>query len=757
MTHNTQIEAHNIMKSRMMMFRMKLLLSIAAITFDASVNSSKPNETWEVLPNDDTDMNHRKLQVLPDFAPLSCNDSNDPNNNSTDPWDCVPWEEDFGVNEGAIEIPCNKCYSMGNFQGGEIITLSGPLDIKGKLDFPDGTKVQLETTGIIVQGELAMTSTRAVNGIPEISIMFFGSDDVYFTPDPENAGACVSESTSGVIDSRCNLGVKPFVVAGGKLKIDGMTEDCPSWTTVEDFESGALSGKPTPTVFSAQPALPVPSIGTCDAKIIDQDFENGLDSWYGNVGAKEEIMLPNSQDESRYLHISNRNAEFQGPLYDIAADLRECIIPDIDYFFQAKIRISASDGVSSSLCSGTGENCPTIQFGYLDSDDNLRYRDLAEFNSVTFVDNEWHDVKASFRFDASYLTSANVFTALSINGPEAGIDISVDDISINLPPAESYPDTNDVCGDLIQNGDASQSGGFAAPMYSFIKSNSIIVQDEGEGPEFFITNRVAGQDSIAMDLTTGCLEEGSIYTFSMRIKVDSVEKAVPRVILKTHTGGTPVFDIIATCPSSSNDIGWVTCESDFVFSAGHSAAPKVELLIFIKDDISDVHYDDLSFTFHCGVICPMVLTEDPSNCWAPGAEVIFPSETLHLDATTVTTLETVNTGGVITTPSNAVDPAPTAAVDNPHTAGEIGLLSRNIRFSSGDSSVTGPSLVVLRTPNVPQLIRGAEFLGFGDQAVAGRHVSPTFMSCMLNFSKREHSNSTVCYLCFTALLKGHKF
>ena len=88
----------------------------------------------------------------------------------------------------------------------------------------------------------------------------------------------------------------------------------------------------------------------------------------------------------------------------------------------------------------------------------------------------------------------------------------------------------------------------------------------------------------------------------------------------------------------------------------------------------------------------MVLTDDPSSCWAPGAEVIFPSETLLFDATTTTTLESVLPGGVIITPPNAVDPPPTTMAEIAYTAGEIGLLSRNILFESGDSSNAGPSL-----------------------------------------------------------------
>ena len=97
--------------------------------------------------------------------------------------------------------------------------------------------------------------------------------------------------------------------------------------------------------------------------------------------------------------------------------LRSCIIPDTDYFFEAKVRISANDGVSSSQCSNLSENCPKLNIGYLDTDDNLRWRPLATFEAVTFADDEWHTVKASFQFSAEYVAMDNIFSTLLLDGP----------------------------------------------------------------------------------------------------------------------------------------------------------------------------------------------------------------------------------------------------------------------------------------------------------------------------------------------------
>ena len=63
---------------------------------------------------------------------------------------------------------------------------------------------------------------------------------------------------------------------------------------------------------------------------------------------------------------------------------------------------------------------------------------------------------------------------------------------------------------------------------------------------------------------------------------------VARVITKTHTDSDPKFDIIATCPVSSKQIGWVTCQTDFVFSTHHFTSSEVKLLVYLKDDLSSI-------------------------------------------------------------------------------------------------------------------------------------------------------------------------
>lgn len=683
-----------------------------------------------VVNGDGSSRELRDLQDVPNFVDTGCVPVGG---------ECEPWP--FGNNVGDVEVPCGVCYSMESYVSGESITLNGVLSIIGKLEFPDGTRLSLTTTGIIVQGELAMMSTKVINGNPDITIKLTGSNDITFVPHPVNQNAC------GGAGQSCNLGPKPLVVAGGSLNIQGMDDSCPTWTTVEDILTGA---KPEPSEFASPVELPIPSEGECNELLLSEDFEEGSGKWYGNLGAQESI-LSGSHDGSEYLHISNREGSFQGPMFDVSRLLRECMVPDVDYFFHATIRLSPTIVDQVSECSNSGLNCPEIVASHMTSGDVVKWRTLAKTDAVAFQDGSWHEIKASFRFSSEQLDTDNVFLMIALNGPEAGIDISMDNFSLSLPPPAAFPDPNDVCGNLIQNGSGDVLNGFPAPMFPFIRSSTISIKEENDNQFFSITNRKATHDTIAMELTTGCLEPGTVYTMSVKIKIDSVATVIPRVITKTHTNDKPIFDIVAFCPGSSESIGWITCTADYSFRSHHFTAPKVELLIFFKDDVSsDASFDELSLMFKSGAPGNIALkddTESLDSCWGPGADIVFPSENLYFDATTTTSLESVLSGGIIETTTN-VSPLPTTGIINSHTAGEVALLSRNIRFENGDNVGGGPSLTILNTPLLAQKIQGVEFDGFGTEAIVGRYVSIT------TISRIDSHNGSGCTNIFPLLINS---
>lgn len=141
----------------------------------------------------------RRLQSN-DFVPLSCND-----NVASAP--CIPWSQMFGEmlsHDERVFVPCGQCVSFDLQE----IRFNDGLDVRGKLEIASIAKI--ETTAIFVQGELAITSTKAVNGIPDVTITMIGDNESQsFVSINENANKCFG----GV----CYVGQKGIVVAGGTL------------------------------------------------------------------------------------------------------------------------------------------------------------------------------------------------------------------------------------------------------------------------------------------------------------------------------------------------------------------------------------------------------------------------------------------------------------------------------------------------------------------------------------------------------------
>jgi hypothetical protein len=148
-------------------------------------------------------VNNKVMGDIPQFVPLSCNANLE--------WTkCTSWVSKFGkesIHSDLIVIECGKCYVM-DFQG-SVLTLKAGIDIVGKLVFPNGYYLRLVTSMIVVQGELKMTSTKAITGTPDIEVTMIGMEDKYFTARGENKNVCR--------DSRCLAGKKAITIAGGKL------------------------------------------------------------------------------------------------------------------------------------------------------------------------------------------------------------------------------------------------------------------------------------------------------------------------------------------------------------------------------------------------------------------------------------------------------------------------------------------------------------------------------------------------------------
>lgn len=183
-----------------------LALLILPIIVDAASQLRRSNNVTKHVESAS-----RTLQVQKDFQPLLCNAG-------LASATCKTWSSAFGtgnIHTNRVIIPCGQCITMNH--AGTILDLRGGLEIVGKLVIPNKTKINIETTAVIVQGELQITSSKPVDGKPDVMITLTGSNDIRFTPIDRNAKACNGFAT-------CSAGKKPIVVAGGKLT--GKYLDC---------------------------------------------------------------------------------------------------------------------------------------------------------------------------------------------------------------------------------------------------------------------------------------------------------------------------------------------------------------------------------------------------------------------------------------------------------------------------------------------------------------------------------------------------
>lgn len=146
--------------------------------------------------------------------------------------ECKDWDI-FAVNQtlsDEVKIPCGECVTM-SITDGRMINLAGGLNVVGKLHIPEDAAFTLKTPYFLVQGVVRMDPPApGFSTIPRpdgrvIKVVLTGSNDIQFTPEPDNSMVC----------DPCSIGTKPFAVAGGRLDLHAIDDSCPAWTKLDSL------------------------------------------------------------------------------------------------------------------------------------------------------------------------------------------------------------------------------------------------------------------------------------------------------------------------------------------------------------------------------------------------------------------------------------------------------------------------------------------------------------------------------------------
>lgn len=666
--------------------------------FGASVNepSNKINVDSDIHSASNALEESRRIQAEQEIgiAPLTCN------LNSTGEYldlPCTNWEDAFETSTtDEVVIPCGECYTMASFSNGEELNLGG-LNILGQLKVPDGSDFTIKTPYVFVQGLLEMHSYGEVGETEKIKIILTGDDDVNFTP---------LEDTSICPSSGCNVGSRPIVVAGGKMDVHGLPESCPSWgysrhiSTVVEFVNATDSF----VGFEQQP--------------IFFDFTNDIGTWFGNLGAKAEHV---DDGINPHLRVYDRIASWQGPFFDIPVATRNMMSVEHSYVWSAKIKLSRPDGQPIN-CIAQQTDCPSLDINRMTDSDQIGWF-TKESNILIPAADTWEEIGGVLRYTESEISEDHIFSAFTFRGPEAGVEIYLDDFKMTNRDMQLAVENSlagvSVCENLVQNGNGDEYADrqLTIPFTSWFRNETLTLETEDNGNNyFFLEDRHVPYSTIKFNIETGCTVEGAKYEFSMKVQLNSVETIIPRVMMKIlNPEGSDrriSFDLIARCEPANQNMGWVNCyRSEYTFTEIHQQAEAIEILVVTPgDNYSPIKYDDISFTPYTGVKLP----RSTNGCWGPQSEVLFASKGSNGQEQIATITSSVD--GSIDF-STSID-MPTPASDDENFATEIALLSRNIAFES-DSASSGGHLMVLKTSS-EQRIEGVAFKGFGQEGVPDR-------------------------------------
>mmetsp|Transcript_16092 Transcript_16092/g.46366 ORF Transcript_16092/g.46366 Transcript_16092/m.46366 type:complete len:1757 (-) Transcript_16092:207-5477(-) len=665
-----------------------------------------------------------------DFSPLDCNGAM---NNGVFA-NCVSWSLQNYDTAAAVTIPCGTCVDMDlPGDGTTELRFMGGLDIQGALRFPSNWKGKITSKFIFVQGHLVIDNNAKVEGdnINGLEFVLEGMDDQPFFPNAENAASCRGTS--------CEVGKKPFVVAGGQLHVNALPDTCPTWVPLLDVVTDD-----TPATAGNYPTAPAPENG-CTNDIIDQNFETGYEPFMVSLGSDGALNPGGSHDGTSSFKVENRQKSWQGPFVDLAAlGLKDCIVPGQTYLVQAMAKVSIEAGSNNSTysrCHRLGTECLglIVHAATKGPDDDgkpfMKWDTFGEFEYVNrHLDDTWFQFTAEVVFDDFHFANDSLYVMMYFGGPEAGVSIEIDDFKMVLPGSGLFPDPLAVCDDLVINGNAENAPPHKFP-WNFIGNlgSAVTVKSEtvdGTANNYFaIRGRDGTYPSISTELISDCVVRQSQYTISAKVRIHSADEQDVRLILKTPTktesvgsGGAPF------CVGLSAQKGWVECSRQFQFTEDHETATSIELSFMVPDDeASDIDIDNVSVVRSAAPLNQFVVSNSVASCWGAGATILQTSHTLSREDENVLTVESITDNGDSTATIRTTTPVakPSSEADGSNYAVEMALLDRNVKIApESDDSINpfhGAHFTIAYTPNVAQTLTGVHLSGMGQQGIFGRY------------------------------------
>ena len=202
----------------------------------------------------------------------------------------------------------------------------------------------------------------------------------------------------------------------------------------------------SPTLTFASDVPPA----TCDSLIKGGTFEgvNALTWWHTTGNAGISLVGAGHGKSATTLRIANRASHHTGAAQWIDS---RCLTTGFHYEFQAYVKLLDSNGngvscATGALGWGASGSCPEFQlFGYNADGTTFHKLDVGFAVDSSSASDGWTLIYGIAKFDDATISSSERVN-LRINGGDAGLDLLVDDVTMN----RWDPD----CDALVFNGDA---------------------------------------------------------------------------------------------------------------------------------------------------------------------------------------------------------------------------------------------------------------------------------------------------------------
>jgi len=649
--------------------------------------------------------------------------------------DCVSWKEIFGdvpQQNNEIVIPCGECVNL-DVEGP--LELVQGLNIIGKLII--SKPIDINTPYVVVQGELHIISKKQWDGTQDITITLTGTSDNY---------VMLADSNMDTMHSKgCKIGKKAFVVAGGKLLIDGLPSvdyETPTWVHLQDTMTSQSTSNKISIIEAYPGVVDLPEECNADGTLIDEDFSNP--SKPSSAYHVESSLGSSYVYTENSLKVLKRSDVSHGPVFDLI-EVMKCIKPDVRYQVNARVRTyqegADPNEIQESDCSANGSGCLDIIFEWKRENGSTdRDYPYHEEESYGWRYGEEITISETITFDEDMIDSSNIHSIFHFYGLEANVVIEVYEFQLKLAPESAYRTASDVCTDLaLPNGDAELDRispfPYKADAYS---TNVFVTQDEDNLSNHYFAISGRGNSvhhSLRWDIGVGCMITNAVYRINIDYRLHSntqypkPESYGFRVRLKVKREERDDWFTMARCVNSEDGNGvWKNCDQIFTVPQGVVKEGDLEYEIVLETERT-INYDidNISIVQTSGPINAIVLEDSVEEKWAVGAEVLITSHTNKWDeeqVRTIAKIESSDESGFVNIFLNATIRAPTTMKDDNMYATEVAILSRNIRIQGANDDpdvLHGGHLMIMATPGDGQDVVGLEVRNMGQAGNLGRY------------------------------------